>query len=354
MPRSAQDFPTKEAIHEDKGNNLDVYQCSGCGLVQLNSQPVPYYKDVIRTAAYSPEMKKFRIQQFDNFLAKCNLKGKKILEVGCGKGEYLKLIKQCDADVYGVEHLSESVDVCMKDGLSVTKGFIGGIDPFKHPSYPLDGFFILNFLEHIPSINSTLKGIASNLTEDGIGLVEVPNFDMILKKNLFSEFIADHLFYFTKDTLVRALEFNGFDVLECNSIWYDYILSAIVKKRKKLDVSNFHKVQEKIKADINKYVDDNIRVAVWGAGHQALAVISLTKIEKKIKYVIDSAVFKQGFYTPSSHLKIVPPSRLDRGDISAIIVMAASYSDEVANIIKHKYPEMKFAILREDKLELVK
>ena len=77
------------------------------------------------------------------------------------------------------------------------------------------------------------------LNEGGIGIVEVPNFDMMLKNNLFTEFINDHLFYFTKDTLASTLERNGFEVLKCENVWHDYIISATVKKRKTLDLSFF-------------------------------------------------------------------------------------------------------------------
>jgi len=91
----------------------------------------------------------------------------------------------------------------------------------------------LNFLEHLPDPNSTLRGIYNNLTDDAIGLVEVPVFDMILRNKLFSEFIGDHLLYFTKETLTATLRLNGFEIIDCNEEWYEYIISATVKKRRK-------------------------------------------------------------------------------------------------------------------------
>lgn len=352
MPKSAQNFPTKRDLDFEKGDELQIFQCSGCGLVQLNSKPVPYYKDVIRAAAYSPAMERFRMVQFKEFLDDYNLFNKKIFEVGCGKGEYLNLMKQCGGDVYGIEHLDESIENCIKSGLSVSKGYIDNKD-YKHRNGPFDAFFILNFLEHIPDIPTLLQGICNNIVDDGIGLVEVPNFDMILENNLFSEFISDHLYYFTKDTLIKTLETNGFEVLKCQTIWYNYILSAVVKKRKPLDISNFHSELEKIKQDINVYINKYQNVAIWGAGHQALAIISLTDIKKRIRFVIDSAEFKQGYYTPASHLEIVEPARLSNGYIDAIIVMAASYSDEIADIIKRDYPNIQISILRDFGLEII-
>jgi 2-polyprenyl-3-methyl-5-hydroxy-6-metoxy-1,4-benzoquinol methylase len=326
----------------------------GCGLIQLSSKPVSYYKDVIRASAYSTEMKKFRLNQFNKFLSKYNLKDKKIVEIGCGKGEYLSLMKECGADVYGIENLDSSVKACQNNSLNVTKGYIDKSD-YKLTNAPYDAFFILNFLEHIPNLNEALKGIANNLKDDGIGLIEVPNFDMILKKKLFSEFIADHLYYFTQKTLRNSLEFNGFEVLECKTIWYGYIISAVVKKRNILDMSQFKNHQRKLKQEINSYIDKHSKVAIWGAGHQALAIISLADIKNKIKFVIDSAPFKQGYYTPASHLKIVSPQILSDSQIDTIIVMSASYSDEVASIIQKEYKYItNVAILRDYGLEIIR
>lgn len=355
MPRAAQFLPDAESLESDKGVDLEVYQCSGCGLVQLNNDPVPYYKEVIRAAAFSEEMKSFRRKQFGSFVQKFSLKREKVIEIGCGRGEYLSIMQKCGVDAYGLEYSEDSVKQCVKNGLKVSKGFIqSSTDSLNHA--PFGAFFILNFLEHLADPNSTLRGIYNNLTDDAIGLVEVPNFDMILRNKLFSEFIGDHLFYFTKETLNTTLRLNGFEIIECNEMWYDYIISAIVKKRGKLDISHFYKYQAQLKNEIEEYIRrfKDKKVAIWGAGHQALAVISLINLADKIKYVIDSAAFKQGKYTPATHIPIVSPDALNFDPVDAVIIMAASYSDEVAKTIRRKFDRnLKVSILKNFGLEII-
>ena len=354
MPKAAQFLPDAESLESDKAIDLEVCQCSGCGLVQLNNEPVPYYREVIRASAISEEMRNFRRKQFDSFIQKFSLKRKKIIEIGCGCGEYLSIMQQFVVEAYGLEYSAESVVQCVKNGLKVSEGFIESSAKLDHA--PFEAFFILNFLEHLPDPNSTLRGTYNNLTDDAIGLVEVPNFDMILRNKLFSEFIGDHLFYFTRETLNTTLRLNGFEVIECNEIWHDYIISAIVKKRKRLDISHFYKHQTKLQNEIEEYLRrfKDKKVAIWGAGHQALAIISLINLADKIKYVVDSAVFKQGKYTPATHIPIVSPDTLDSDPVDAVIVMAASYSDEVAKIIRQKFGRnINVAILRDFGLEVV-
>ncbi len=355
MPKAAQFMPDVESLKEDKGVDLDVCQCSGCGLVQLSNAPVPYYREVIRASAVSEEMKNFRKRQFKDFVNQYSLQKKKIIEIGCGRGEFLAIMQEFAAKSYGLEFSEPSVSDCRKMGLKVSPGFIEKAD-YNINSGPFDAFFILNFLEHLPEPNEALRGIYNNLTDDGIGLVEVPNFDMILQKKLFSEFIGDHLFYFTAETLGSTLQFNGFEILECKVKWYDYIISAVVRKRKKTDLSDFQNYQVKLKNEIEKYLShfQNKKVAIWGASHQALAILSLLDLSDRIEYVVDSAAFKQGKFTPATHLPIVAPDKLNSDPVDAVIVMAAGYSDEVAGMIRQKFSKnINISILRDFGLEII-
>lgn len=356
MPAAAQFLPDAKDLMQEKGVDLEVWQCSGCGLVQLGNDPVPYYKEVIRASAFSAEMREFRLRQFTDFVNKFKLRGKTVIELGCGRGEYLELMKLVGTDACGIEFGEESVRHCVDAGLKVSRGFVDNRN-IRLEGAPFDAFFIMNYLEHLPDPNALLSGICNNLADNGIGLVEVPNFDMMLERDLFSEFIGDHLFYFTRETLMATLNLNGFEVIDCKEVWHDYIISAVVIKREPTDLSKFHQRQEELKTEIAAYIESfgKGRVAIWGAGHQALAVMALAGLAGKIRYVVDSAPFKQGKYTPATHIPIVSPKSLDVDPVDAVIVMAAAYSDEVVRIIRQQFnPAIKVAVLRDFGLETVK
>ncbi len=356
MPGSAQGFLKLEQISQEKGIDIDIYQCPYCGLVQILGEPVPYYRDVIRATGVSAEMAAFRRAQYQEFVSDYALEGKKIIEIGVGCGEYMQFMVPAGADVYGLEHKLESVEKAVGRGLKVLQGYVEDMD-YKIPEAPFAGFYSMSYLEHVPKPGIFLRGIANNLTEDAVGLVEVPNFDMMLEKQLFSEFIIDHLSYFTKDTLSRLLEANGFEVLSCESIWYDYILSAVVRKRKRLHLQGFKERQRVKQQSVDHFFSEQAaagrKVAVWGAGHQALADLSLLNMKDKVEFIVDSADFKQNLFTPATHLPIFEPKRINTG-IRAVLIMAAGYSDEIANILKREYPEVEVsAILRENGVEYV-
>lgn len=354
MPKSAQYFPDANSVSLEKGVDLELLQCSGCGVVQIPSSPVSYYKEVIRSVSFSQEMQDFRLSYFEEIVDKYNLRNKQVIEIGCGDGSYLFHLNKFIKNVWGIEFSKRNILECKKKGLIVIEGFVED-ENFIIEEGPFDAFFMFSFLEHLPEPNKTIRGIFNNLKEDGIGIVEVPNFDMILEKRLFSEFIPDHLFYFTAETLRTTLELNGFKVMEINNIWHNYIISAIIKKRAKLDLSGFKTQMERISKELNIYVGNFKNVAVWGAGHQALAIMSLCNVANKIKYVVDSATFKQGKYTPSTHIPIVSPETIKKDPVEAIIVIAGSYTDEVVRTIEEKFDNsIKIATIKEFGLEIIR
>lgn len=355
MPGAAQFLPTLDELAHDKGSDLFIFECTKCGLVQTCQDPVTYYKEVIRASAFSSEMAIFRQQQLKGWVDKNRLTGRSVLEIGAGKGEYLQLLQQAGLQSYGTEFGENSVRQCLQLGFEVYQAFPDG-SGLNIKDAPFDAFASFNFMEHWPNPKASLQDIAQVLKPGALGLVEVPNFDMILRNNLFTEFISDHIFYFTANTLRLMLETSGFEVIEIKSIWYDYILSATVKKRGVTNIDAFKEKRLRLGHALHQFADQFQEggVAIWGAGHQALAAIALLNLADKIKYVVDSAPFKQGKYTPATHLPIVSPSELSKTPVNAVIVMAAGYSDEVVKIIHAGgRPNMHIAVLRETHLEII-
>jgi hypothetical protein len=77
------------------------------------------------------------------------------------------------------------------------------------------------------------------------------------------------------------------------------------------------------------------------------------RLGDRLAYVVDSAAFKQDRFTPATHVPVRSPAELksDPG-IRAVIVMGASYSDEIRRTLRNDYsPALSVAILRPAHLE---
>lgn len=355
-PASAQDIPDAGELREDCGINLNLYQCEHCGLVQFSCEPVAYYRDVIRAGGFSTTMTGLRRRQYRHLIETYHLEGKRFIEVGCGRGEFLKVLTEFPVEAYGMEHKTELVTLARESGLNVWQEFPETADQrFSglEDGGRYDVFLSFNFLEHQPNPDVMLQAIWNNLADDGMGLVTVPSLEYILEKGSYYELIRDHLAYYSFGTLRGLLERNGFAVLEEEMINRDTI-SMIVKKitnpcgksqtaPEHISVNSikdgFSIVSREVCGLLARCRKEGKKLAVWGASHQGFTLAATTGIGKEASYIIDSAPFKQGRFAPASHLPIVEPEHFYREPVDKILIVAPGYTDEIAGIIRARFGE---------------
>jgi hypothetical protein len=152
------------------------------------------------------------------------------------------------------------------------------------------------------------------------------------------DWIADHLSYFTERTLRLALELSGFEVLQAGATWKDYDVAAHVRRRPPsaaaaLDDDLRHTTRA-LGRWLGAQAEAGRRVCVWGASHQALTLLAEAHADGRVRYIVDSAAFKQGRYAPVTHIPIVAPDALRTDPVDAVLVMAAGYSDEVVGRLR--------------------
>ena len=337
MPGSAQDIPSKEELDDDHGIDLTLVQCKYCGLVQIPTEPVHYYKKVIRAGGGSTTMVALRNQQYSDLFKQFNLYGKKILEVGCGQGEFLRIWNNYDVRAVGIEYDAELVTKARLEGLEVYKAFADNAAT-ELPEAPFDAFVQFNFLEHQPYPNEMLQCVYRNLTEGGVGLVTVPSLEYILQ-NGYYELIKDHIAYYSKETLQFLFRKNGFEIIDYQTINRD-THAITVRKRQLYDTTvwqeSFKNLKHELFEHVNNYIAQGKKVAVWGASHQGFTLLSSLGLGNKISYIIDSATFKQRKYSPASHVPIVDKHRFFEEPVDSIIIMAPGYTEEIASIIKQE------------------
>ena len=334
FPKAAQFYPTEDDFAQDTGIVLDVFQCPSCALVQLKIEPVDYYKEVITAAVLSPHARQSRLKEMTVFVDRFALRGKTALEVGSAKGEMLDIMADAGLDPLGLEYSPASVEIATAKGRNIQCGYIDEFDPEAKS----DVFFSYNYLEHQPDVKQFIQSIRRVTTADAIGYVTVPNLDYLLQSKCLYEFVADHLVYFTPKTLSLAFEMNGFDILSCQTINNDNDIEIVVQKRPSLNISSYMAEVDDLTVRLNQLVDAYVnkgkKIAVWGAGHRTLALLAISQINK-IEFIVDSADFKQGKFSPVMFNKIVSPKEFERSDVDGIIIMVPGlYPQEVLKTVR--------------------
>lgn len=357
MPKAAQYYPEIDEFADDIGITLTIWQCSGCGLVQHIMKPVDYFKEVITAASLSEKSRLSRLNQIKEFIERFRLVGKKAIDIGTGKGEMIDVLEEAGFQATGIEASLESVNIGKAAGRNMIYGYIG--EGGAIASRPYDVFVSFNYLEHLPNLGAIIRNIYRNTTADAVGYITAPNLDYLLRTKSFYEFVADHISYFTASTLTYAFESNGFKVLEHRIINEDNDILVVVEKKRKLDLSMEYQYVDLLIQDLKNVIADckrkNKKVAIWGAGHRTLALLTLGKVGvNDIEYIIDSAKFKQGKFTPITHLEIVSPEYLKKNKVDLVIVMVPGlYPSEVLKTLKEMDVGAKVGILCENEIKFV-
>lgn len=353
MPQRVQNLPVWQDLNKDKGVDLKLYQCSGCGLLQLNCEPLDYYRDSMRAGERSEGLICLRQKEYKYFIEKYHLQGKKIIEIGAGKGGFLRTLKDMEAyaiEEYGLENNVEYVEIAReKEHVNVIKGFCDD-ENYQIPGGPFDAFTCFSFLARLVEPNTVLRAVYNNLKDDGVGYISCISQEHIMKNDGLYEITKDLYAYYSLGTISFLAQQNGFEVLE--SIEKDPYVVAIIKKRKPLNLrqawAKLDSMNREVYEFVSKEIKERRKVAVWCAGHYAFTVISVTGIGDMISYIVDNAPFKQGHYAPASHVPIVAPSHFMEEPVDTFIILGMLYVDEIINEIKEKCStDVKIAIMNE-------
>ena len=355
VPRGAQYFPKSDERASDYSVNLDIYQCPYCGLIQLSGEPVIYGEGETSATAFSPAMSEHRTRQMREFVGHFGLAGKKVIDVGCGDGHVVKILSDAGADAAGIEPSKKAKAIGESQGLRIIEGYV--TREHEVEGSPYDAFVSIHSLEHAPDPNDFLQGVRAALAPRAVGMVEVPSVEQAIERSRFYDFLADHLSYFSAETLRFALEKNGFDVLRVERNWGGEHIVAYARRREREDFAELRRHAEELPAEFERFVSscaaESRRVALWGASHHAITLLAMVRT-KGVEYVVDSASYKQGRFTPVSHLPIVGPERLRSQPVDVVIVVAPRYNDEIVAQLKD---ELQFkgtiALLRGSDIEVV-
>jgi SAM-dependent methyltransferase len=144
--------------------------------------------------------------------------GRRVLEVGCGVGQFLSFLKSRGFEACGVEPSAQAVEIAHKQDLDVIQGeMVDWVRARERASF--DSVVLVNVLEHVPDPSELLTLIRGVLVPGGVVCVRVPNdFSEIqeaahqhLQGNRWWIAAPDHINYFDFGSLRSTLRTAGFE-----------------------------------------------------------------------------------------------------------------------------------------------
>ncbi len=99
-----------------------------------------------------------------------------VLDLGCGRGEFLELMREAGVPACGIDLSAELVGLCRAKGLEAQCGDLLTCLPAL-PDESLDGVFCAHVVEHLPMelLPGMIRSAAAKLRRDGVLAIETPN-----------------------------------------------------------------------------------------------------------------------------------------------------------------------------------
>jgi len=348
----------KEAVELQKGD-ISLAFCPACGFISnISFEPnlQNYFThNYDATQAFSGTFNSFHRDLALRLIAQYDLREKKIVEIGCGQGEFLDLLCGLSGSTgvgFDPAYVEGKWVGTAKDRIKIVKDYY---TEENSQQYKADFICCKMTLEHIHEPFDFVKMVAHSVRDqpDTIIFFQVPNAQYVLQEVAFWDIYYEHCSYFSHIALNNVFRLCGFQVIDTSLEYDDQYLLLEAKPAKSTDrpienrSSEFAKLMDDViefqskSSDVINGWRDRIRklflsgkkVVVWGGGSKAVAFLTTLEIHDEIEYVVDINPNKHGMYLAGSGQKIVSPEFLRTYEPDIAIAMNPIYMDEIRNIL---------------------
>ena len=174
-----------------------------------------------------------------NFVS-INLRTKKILDIGCGTGDFLKYgIQNFKINGVGVEPNSKARSISDSKNINVSNS-IADLDGKK-----FDVITLWHVLEHVKDLNEYFTFLKNHLKQDGVLIIAVPNFksyDAAYYKNYWAAWdVPRHLWHFSKKSIKKLADENNFKLIHIKPMYFDSFYVSLLSEEYKTGSKNIVK-----------------------------------------------------------------------------------------------------------------
>lgn len=211
---------SRDYRYELTTQKFQLVQCLGCGLIYLNprllkSQINKFYPEKYYDSKFSfleKAVNNFFLISDSRILRKIKKTGR-LLDLGCGKGDFLLSMKNLGYQVVGIDISQSACRLAKEKGLTV---YCGELNSHQFPDKYFDVITLWHVFEHLYDPVKTLREIGRVLKDDGVLVIETPNIASLSFK-IFREYcfhldLPRHVYHWSDETMTRILEKNGFEV----------------------------------------------------------------------------------------------------------------------------------------------
>ena len=341
----------EQALKAHRGD-FSLRFCEECGHLfngTYQAELLKYSTNYENSLHFSPKFQDFAKQLANHLVENYNIRNKNILEVGCGKGDFLNMI--CEAGNNRGFGFDESYEPSGHELSFVT--YFQEFYSKKHAHLPVDLLVCRHVLEHIESPHkfiAEINGITSNYNP--VFYFEVPNGIYTLRDMGIWDLIYEHFSYFNPVSLATLFRNNGYYIQTVSELYNNQFLGIEFFKNKVSNKSSPGYLLEEInnlaqnfkKAYHEKiaYWNDNLEifkkegktVVVWGGGSKGVTFLNVLPTQDLIFNIVDINPRKNGMFVSGSGQQFISPNDLVNKEPDIIILMNPIYKEEIKQTLK--------------------
>lgn len=325
--------------------------CENCGHafnLEFDPDLMEYSQNYDNSLHFSPRFQQYAEALSQRLIDRHQLHHKTVVEIGCGKGDFIKLFCQLGNN----------------SGIGFDPSYVPSPDQSEHPvrfvqdfyseryaSYDADLIVCRQVLEHIPDLTNFLQGLRRTIKQrsNTVLFFEVPNMSFMMQELDIWNIFYEHYSYFTYSSLTRLFTNCGFKVTEIGESFGRQFLYIEAKPAEepeplssvpwidlgqtKKNVAEFAgRYRDRIEVwqhEFEQIKKSGKKAVVWGAGARGVTFLNTLGDQTAVEYVVDINPRKQGKYVAGTGQKIVPPEFLKDYQPDVVILMNPNYASEI-------------------------
>jgi len=332
--------------------DLAMTVCAACGFVfnrAFDPRALSYGAAYDNTQVCSPCFDAYVDEAVEYLADECGLRGSLIVEIGCGKGHFLRKLVARDNGNRGIGFDPAYVGPSSDAGgrLVFERRFYDSTAATPEP----DAVVCRHVIEHIPDPIAFVSAIRRAVERSPAARIyfETPCAEWIMRNRVIWDLFYEHCSLFTAGSLTTLFERCGFEVTSVRRVFGEQYLwleaAPAAARAVRADDAGMARLCDAFARDEARQIAawrerlaalrERGRIALWGAGAKGVTFADLLDRGcETIDCVVDLNPGKQGRFVPGTGHPIVDFRELNARGVRSAILMNPNYGDENRALIR--------------------
>lgn len=342
---------------------LAVTCCPRCELVQLN-YVVPaeqLFRNYIYVSSTSEAVRRHADVMADALVGGYGWDARHlVVEIGSNDGTVLKAFRQRGVRTLGVEPARNIAALAEAEGIPTVGEFFTEdmAKALLERNGEAAGIIGRHVFAHVDDVHDFLRGASRLLSREGVLIIEVPYLGDLIDKLEFDTVYHEHLSYFSLGPIELLCNIHDLSVVDVERVglhggsmilhirkvggWDGgtrrlELMRGEERSRALADpraLEKFARDVEIWRGQFEELVRDLVRsggrLAGYGAAAKANTLLNYCPdVARSLRFILDASPYKQGRYTPGTHLRIEPADRWKEEGVTHMLVLAWNLKEEI-------------------------